>query len=99
MSACTLCGLLSVCTVYFHADHATKTSAVKLETRGITHTHASLLLPDSPHTYVIRGMTGIVTRLVERPLCDREVGVSFHGRVIPKILKMVLAALPLGAQH
>ena len=37
--------------------------------------------------------------VVEHPLCDREVAGSIHGRVIPKTLKMVLAALSLGAQH
>ena len=37
--------------------------------------------------------------MVERPLCDREVAGSIPGRVIPKTLKMVLAALSLGAQH
>ena len=37
--------------------------------------------------------------LVEVPLCDREVVGSFPGQVIPKTLKMVLAALSLGAQH
>ena len=37
--------------------------------------------------------------VVERPLCDREVEGSIPGRVIPKTLKMVLAALSLGAQH
>ena len=37
--------------------------------------------------------------VVERPLCDREVAGSILGRVIPKTLKMVLAALSLGAQH
>ena len=37
--------------------------------------------------------------VVERPLCDREVADSIPGRVIPKTLKMVLAALSLGAQH
>ena len=37
--------------------------------------------------------------VVERPLCDREVVGSIPGRVIPKTLKMVLAALSLGAQH
>ena len=37
--------------------------------------------------------------VVERPLCDREVAGSIPGRVIPKTLKMVLAALSLGAQH
>ena len=37
--------------------------------------------------------------VVKRPLCDREVAGSIPGRVIPKTLKMVLAALSLGAQH
>ena len=37
--------------------------------------------------------------VVERSLCDREVAGSIPGRVIPKTLKMVLAALSLGAQH
>ena len=37
--------------------------------------------------------------VVERPLCDEEVAGSIPGRVIPKTLKMVLAALSLGAQH
>ena len=37
--------------------------------------------------------------VVERPLCDREVAGSIPGRVIPKTLKMVIAALSLGAQH
>ena len=37
--------------------------------------------------------------VVERLLCDREVAGSIPGRVIPKALKMVLAALSLGAQH
>ena len=37
--------------------------------------------------------------VVERPLCDREVAGLIPGRVIPKTLKMVLAALSLGAQH
>ena len=37
--------------------------------------------------------------MVEYPLCDREVVGSIPSRVIPKTLKMVLAALSLGAQH
>ena len=37
--------------------------------------------------------------VVERRLCDWEVVGSIPGRVIPKTLKMVLAALSLGAQH
>ena len=37
--------------------------------------------------------------VVEHPLCDLEVVGLIPGRVIPKTLKMVLAALSLGAQH
>ena len=37
--------------------------------------------------------------VVDRLLCDREVAGSIPGRVIPKTLKMVLAALSLGSQH
>ena len=37
--------------------------------------------------------------VVECPLCDREVAGSIPGQVIPKTLKMVLAALSLGTQH
>ena len=37
--------------------------------------------------------------VVEPLLCDWEVAGSIPGRVIPKTLKMVLAALSLGAQH
>ena len=37
--------------------------------------------------------------VVERPLCVREVAGLIPGRVIPKTLKMVLAAISLGAQH
>ena len=37
--------------------------------------------------------TGAVTQLLERPVCVREVVGSIPGRVIPKTLKMVLAAL------
>ena len=37
--------------------------------------------------------------MVEHPLCDREVAGSIPCWVIPKTLKMVLAALLLGAQH
>ena len=47
------------------------------------------------HMYI----TGTVGQLVERPLCDQEVADSIPSRVIPKNLKMVLAALSLGAQH
>ena len=35
--------------------------------------------------------------VIERPLYDWEVGGSIPSRVIPKTLKMVLAALSLGA--
>ena len=52
-----------------------------------------LLLALSPFVYRHSGS------VVERPLCDREVAGSIPGRVIPKTLKMVLAALSLGAQH
>ena len=34
--------------------------------------------------------------VVEHPLCDREVAGSIPSRVIPKTLKMILAALSLG---
>ena len=37
--------------------------------------------------------------VVVRPLSDWEVVGSSPGPVIPKTLKMVLAALSLGAQH
>ena len=37
--------------------------------------------------------TGAVVQLLERPVCVREVVGSIPGRVIPKTLKMVLAAL------
>ena len=37
--------------------------------------------------------TGAVAMLLERPVCVREVVGSIPGRVIPKTLKMVLAAL------
>ena len=43
-------------------------------------------------------LTGTVSQLVERPLCDRGVAGSIPSRVVPKTLKMVLAALSLGAQ-
>ena len=36
---------------------------------------------------------------INSPLCDREVAGSIPGRVILKTLKMVQAALSLGAQH
>ena len=55
------------------------------------------------HNDICVTKTAIVNRhsgsVVERPLCDREVAGSIPGRVIPKTLKMVLAALSLGAQH
>ena len=37
--------------------------------------------------------------MLERPLCDRRVAGSIPGRVIPKTLKTVPAALSLGTQH
>ena len=37
--------------------------------------------------------------VVERPLSNWEVVGSIPSRVIPKTLKMVLAALSLGPQH
>ena len=37
--------------------------------------------------------------VVERPLCDWEIAGSIPSWVIPKALKMVVAALSLGAQH
>ena len=37
--------------------------------------------------------TGAVAQLLERPVCVREVVGSIPGRVIPKPLEMVLAAL------
>ena len=46
------------------------------------------------YIYVLHRHSGSV---VERPLCDREVAGSIPGWVIPKTLKMVLAALSLGA--
>ena len=48
-------------------------------------------------------MTGAFNRhsglVVEHLLCDQEVVGLIPGRFIPKTLKMVLAALSLGAQH
>ena len=37
--------------------------------------------------------TGAVAQLLERPVCVREVMGSIPGQVIPKTLKIVLAAL------
>ena len=37
--------------------------------------------------------TGAVAQLLEHPVCFREVVGAIPGRVIPKTLKMVLAAL------
>ena len=37
--------------------------------------------------------------VMERPLCNPEFEGSIPGRVIPKTLKIVLAALSLGAPH
>ena len=66
----------------------------------ITHTvvskiNGTIISPDKA-LYSTKKKSGSV---VERPLCDREVVGSIPGRVIPKTLKMVLAALSLGAQH
>ena len=38
-----------------------------------------------------------MAQLVECPFCDLEVVGSTHSLVIPKTLRMVLAALPLGS--
>ena len=43
--------------------------------------------------------TGTVAQLVEHLLCDQEVVGLILGQVIPKALKMVLAALLFTAQH
>ena len=43
--------------------------------------------------------TNIVAEFVELPLCDWEVVGSIPSQIIPMILKMVLVALSLGAQH
>ena len=40
-----------------------------------------------------------MAQLVERLLCDREVVGSIPRQVIPKTLKLVLAALSLDAQY
>ena len=40
-----------------------------------------------------------MAHFVEHVLCDREVVGSIPSQVLPKTLKMVLAALSLGAQH
>ena len=50
-------------------------------------------------TFLISVLNRHSGSVVERPLCDREVAGSIPGWVIPKTLKMVLAALSLGAQH
>ena len=44
-------------------------------------------------------ITGTVAQLVELLLCDWEVAGSIPNQVIPKTLKMELAALSLGPQH
>ena len=44
---------------------------------------------------IIRVVTGTVAQLIELLLCDREVSGLIPGGVIPKTLKMVLAALRL----
>ena len=61
------------------------------------YAHGKIGTPSKdPYTLLTNRHRGSV---VERPLCDREVADSIPGRVIPKTLKMVLAALSLGAQH
>ena len=40
-----------------------------------------------------------MAQLIERPLCDWEVAGSIPSRVIPKTLKMVIAALSLGIKN
>ena len=40
-----------------------------------------------------------VAQLVECQLCDWKIVGWIPGEVVPKTLKMVLAALSLGAQH
>ena len=44
-------------------------------------------------------LTGTGAQLVEHPLCDWDVAGLIPRRVIPKTLKVVLAALSLGTQH
>ena len=44
-------------------------------------------------------LTGTVAQIVVRPLRGLEVAGSIPGRVIPKSLKMVLAALSLDVQR
>ena len=65
------------------------------------HSAASdLVLHCLPITLLRVSQTGTVARsMVERPLCDREVVGSIPGRVIPKTLEMILAALSLGTQQ
>ena len=43
-------------------------------------------------------VTVTVAQLVEHLLCDREVVDSIPGQIIPKTLKMILAALSFGVQ-
>ena len=42
---------------------------------------------------------GTVAQLVKHPFCDQEVVGLIPSHIIAKTLKMVLAALKLGAQH
>ena len=58
-----------------------------------------ILYPPSPINIISCFKDRHSGSVVERPLCDREVAGSIPGRVIPKTLKIVLAALSLGAQH
>ena len=70
---------------------------------GVTYRSKKFTSPE-PKSELIQNLVGCIGNrhsgsVVERPLCGREVAGSIPGRVIPKTLKMVLAALSLGAQH
>ena len=49
--------------------------------------------------YINRGQNQHSGSVVEHLLCDREVSGLIPSRDFKKTLKMVLAALSLGAQH
>ena len=56
--------------------------------------------PQNNHKLMtLMSVTGTVAQLVERPLCDQEVASLIPDQVISKTLKLILAALSLGAQH
>ena len=59
--------------------------------------HIDLVVDPGVVSYFL--FTGTVPQLVECPLCDWEIAGSIPNRVIPKTLKIVLAALSLGAQY